>query len=120
MLTTKKIKLNTNNKNVIKSACKFSLEHKLQIFHQQASSKINSAVLNNQQKYQTNWTFDLCKQFLKKHNIIMLLVKLCIFCSTLTLMLISAELTSVDEEKNPENNARVGKFFGLFGLLSGK
>lgn len=52
----------------------------------------------------------------------MLLVKLWIFCSTLTLMLISAELTTaVDSEKNPEtNNARVGKFFGLFGLLSGK
>lgn len=50
----------------------------------------------------------------------MLLLKLCVFCSMLTLMLISAELTVVNVEKNPENNARVGKFFGLFGLLSGK
>lgn len=57
-------------------------------------------------------------QTIKKY--IMLLVKLCIFSSILTLMLISAEMTSVDGEKNPESNARVGKFFGLFGLVSGK
>lgn len=33
-----KIEHKQNKKKVIKSACKFSLEHKLQIFHQQASS----------------------------------------------------------------------------------